>query len=92
MHRIHHSARQSETDSNYGVLFSVWDRMFNSYCESPENGYRGMTLGLEKFREKETQFFHRMLLNPIDWLHDTCPHHAARSFETGDRPRFSGFR
>lgn len=66
MHRIHHSARQTETDSNYGVLFSVWDRMFNSYCGSPEHGYRGMTLGLEAFRERETQVFHRMLLNPID--------------------------
>ncbi len=36
MHRIHHSNKQKETDSNYGSLFSFWDRIFNSYREKPE--------------------------------------------------------
>jgi sterol desaturase/sphingolipid hydroxylase (fatty acid hydroxylase superfamily) len=29
-HRLHHSALQSEMNSNYGSLFSVWDRLFRS--------------------------------------------------------------
>ena len=31
MHRVHHSQRRIETDSNYGTLFSVWDRLFGSF-------------------------------------------------------------
>lgn len=31
MHRIHHSNIQQETDSNYGSVFSWWDRMFRTY-------------------------------------------------------------
>lgn len=31
MHRIHHSNIQQETDSNYGSVFSWWDRLFGTY-------------------------------------------------------------
>src|SRR5262249_28606853 len=27
-HPLHHSRRRAETDSNYGQIFSVWDRLF----------------------------------------------------------------
>lgn len=30
MHRIHHSVTQEHWDTNYGVIFSVWDRMFGT--------------------------------------------------------------
>lgn len=29
-HRIHHSARIEHRDQNYGVVFSIWDRMFGT--------------------------------------------------------------
>jgi sterol desaturase/sphingolipid hydroxylase (fatty acid hydroxylase superfamily) len=31
MHRVHHSPVVTETDSNYGGLFSFWDRAFGTY-------------------------------------------------------------
>ena len=31
MHKIHHSREQSETDSNYSNIFSIWDRIFGTY-------------------------------------------------------------
>jgi sterol desaturase/sphingolipid hydroxylase (fatty acid hydroxylase superfamily) len=31
MHWVHHSDRRVETDSNYGSLLSVWDRLFRSF-------------------------------------------------------------
>jgi sterol desaturase/sphingolipid hydroxylase (fatty acid hydroxylase superfamily) len=31
LHRLHHSAFQAETDSNYGNVFSFWDRLFGTY-------------------------------------------------------------
>ena len=30
MHRVHHSVKIKERDSNYGVLFSFWDRFFGT--------------------------------------------------------------
>lgn len=31
MHRIHHSNKQEETDTNYSSVFSFWDHLFKSY-------------------------------------------------------------
>jgi sterol desaturase/sphingolipid hydroxylase (fatty acid hydroxylase superfamily) len=30
-HKVHHSSEQQFTDSNYGNIFSIWDRMFTTY-------------------------------------------------------------
>lgn len=32
MHRVHHSLIREETNSNYGSVFSFWDRAFRSFC------------------------------------------------------------
>lgn len=31
MHRVHHHYRQPYSDSNYGNIFSLWDRLFGTY-------------------------------------------------------------
>ena len=31
MHRVHHSKIPSETNTNYGTVFSFWDRLFRSF-------------------------------------------------------------
>ena len=46
MHRVHHSDRREEHDSNYGFALSVWDRMFGTYRPQPMAGHDGMTVGL----------------------------------------------
>lgn len=33
LHRVHHSALRSEHDSNYGIVLSIWDRMFDTRKE-----------------------------------------------------------
>ena len=38
VHRLHHSALQVETDSNYGNVFSFWDRLFGTYRSEPAQG------------------------------------------------------
>lgn len=40
MHRIHHSNKQAETNSNFGALFSFWDRLFSSWKEKPKGVIR----------------------------------------------------
>lgn len=38
LHRAHHSTLRSEHDSNYGIVLSIWDKMFNTRKEVvPEN-------------------------------------------------------
>jgi sterol desaturase/sphingolipid hydroxylase (fatty acid hydroxylase superfamily) len=46
-HRVHHSAFQAETDSNYGDVFSFWDRVFGTYWSEPLNAGTPITVGLE---------------------------------------------
>ncbi len=31
MHRVHHHFVQPQTDSNYGNIFSIWDRLFSTF-------------------------------------------------------------
>lgn len=47
MHRVHHSTRASETNSNYGFSLSLWDHLFHSYTAQPAKGHDDMTIGLE---------------------------------------------
>jgi sterol desaturase/sphingolipid hydroxylase (fatty acid hydroxylase superfamily) len=47
MHRVHHSVRRDEHDSNYGFSLSVWDRIFRTYVPQPAAGHEAMTVGLE---------------------------------------------
>jgi len=52
MHRVHHSVRRREHDSNYGFNLSVWDRIFGTYTEQPEGGHQGMTIGLPEHQDR----------------------------------------
>jgi sterol desaturase/sphingolipid hydroxylase (fatty acid hydroxylase superfamily) len=67
VHVIHHSARREDTDSNYGVILTVWDRLFGTYrvrpvCESPMP-----SLGLEIFRAPIDARLDRVLWQPIGY-------------------------
>jgi len=31
MHKVHHHWKQPYTDSNYGAVFSIWDRMLGTF-------------------------------------------------------------
>lgn len=33
MHKVHHHWKQPYTDSNYGAVFSIWDRIFGTYMK-----------------------------------------------------------
>jgi sterol desaturase/sphingolipid hydroxylase (fatty acid hydroxylase superfamily) len=37
MHHIHHHYVQPYTDSNYGNIFSIWDRLFGTYKSLPQS-------------------------------------------------------
>jgi sterol desaturase/sphingolipid hydroxylase (fatty acid hydroxylase superfamily) len=62
MHRIHHSTRRFETDSNYGNALSIWDRLCRSYTRQAQDG---MQIGLERHREAEQQRLAALLGQPF---------------------------
>ncbi len=47
MHRIHHSIKMVETNSNYGFNLSIWDRMFGTYRQEAQ---APLEIGLENFQ------------------------------------------
>jgi sterol desaturase/sphingolipid hydroxylase (fatty acid hydroxylase superfamily) len=51
IHWVHHHARKIDTDSNYGTVFSFWDRMFRS--KSPTVRMAGMPIGVEGRAEED---------------------------------------
>jgi sterol desaturase/sphingolipid hydroxylase (fatty acid hydroxylase superfamily) len=53
MHRVHHSIDRSETNSNFGFCFSLWDRLLGTYKEAPALGHLAMTIGVSEFRDPD---------------------------------------
>ena len=65
MHRVHHSAIPSETNSNFGFNLPWWDRLFGTYRDQPRDGHLGMTIGLRMFRDAADHHLHRLLVQPF---------------------------
>ena len=61
-HRIHHIPERQYTDSNYGTLFSFWDRLFGSFREAPATWASGGTYGVEG---AEDQPFSALMIDPL---------------------------
>lgn len=50
MHRVHHSIRADEHQSNFGFNLSIWDRLAGTYRDQPRDGHAGMRIGLPTFQ------------------------------------------
>lgn len=66
MHRVHHSTRAGEMNSNFGFNFSFWDRLFGTYRAEPGAGHDAMELGLDEFRAPTDLALCSMLRQP--WI------------------------
>jgi sterol desaturase/sphingolipid hydroxylase (fatty acid hydroxylase superfamily) len=64
-HRIHHSSYQPETDSHFGCLFSVWDRIFRTTRKAT---VETIQFGLERFRTPAEQTVGSLLKMPFEKL------------------------
>lgn len=62
MHKVHHSNLQLETDSNYGSLFSFWDRLFGTYRIKKT---KDIVFGLKEFADNKGQDFLGLLSMPF---------------------------
>lgn len=63
MHKVHHSRVRRETDSNYSVVLSIWDRLGRSFRwrDDAEN----IQFGLDEFDEPDWQTLGGMLKTPF---------------------------
>jgi len=65
VHRIHHSATENETNSNYGGVTPIWDRLFGTYIDQPKLGHEKMIVGLKDFRDIKSIKLNWMLALPF---------------------------
>jgi sterol desaturase/sphingolipid hydroxylase (fatty acid hydroxylase superfamily) len=59
MHKVHHHWQQPYTDSDYGLIFSVWDRLFGTYHQLDPKDIR---YGLDRYypNEEDENFMYLM--------------------------------
>jgi sterol desaturase/sphingolipid hydroxylase (fatty acid hydroxylase superfamily) len=70
MHSLHHSSHQPETDSNYGGVFTLWDRLFGTYRAAPASGYGRLQIGLQEIRDDRAWSFWWQMKSPALSLKD----------------------
>jgi sterol desaturase/sphingolipid hydroxylase (fatty acid hydroxylase superfamily) len=51
MHKVHHHDRQPLTDTNYGNIFSFWDRLFGTYASVKD--IRTLHYGIDTYPKEE---------------------------------------
>ncbi len=49
MHRVHHSVRMDEGNSNFGLILSIWDRLFGTYRHRDVTERPLMPMGVNSF-------------------------------------------
>lgn len=80
IHRIHHSATEGETNSNFGGITPWWDRLFGTYIDQPSLGHSRMIVGLPLFRESKHLYLPWMLAQPF--MNHKTEQHDLKQIET----------
>lgn len=62
LHKIHHHQVQEFTDSNYGLLFIFWDKLFKTFKRIPVHEIK---FGLEEFDQPQRQQAWFLLKSPF---------------------------
>jgi sterol desaturase/sphingolipid hydroxylase (fatty acid hydroxylase superfamily) len=63
MHRIHHSVVIRERNTNYGTIFSFWDRMFGTLLKDVDQ--ENIVIGLGAYRDPKELHINHLLLMPL---------------------------
>jgi sterol desaturase/sphingolipid hydroxylase (fatty acid hydroxylase superfamily) len=71
MHWVHHSRIREETNSNYGSVLSIWDRLFGSYRFRADSN--AIVFGLDEFAEPADQTVTGMLRTPLNKASQSAP-------------------
>lgn len=63
VHRLHHSCRQAQTDSNFGTVLTLWDRLFTTHRDPEADPVE--RLGLDDFRGADEDTLVAALTQPL---------------------------
>ncbi|MES1221898.1 MAG: sterol desaturase family protein [Bacteroidota bacterium] len=65
MHKVHHHCTQPLTDTNYGNIFSLWDRFFRTYAYVKDT--KKLQYGIDTYmKEEENNRVKKLLQIPFD--------------------------
>jgi sterol desaturase/sphingolipid hydroxylase (fatty acid hydroxylase superfamily) len=68
MHKVHHHWKQPYTDSNYGAVFSIWDRTLGTYSHLD---VKELKYGLDRYyNEQKDEDVAELLIHPFKKNHD----------------------
>lgn len=70
IHRTHHSVDRDDSNSNFSVCLSCWDRLFGTFRPKPTLGYAHIEFGVEGRTGDDATSILRMLADPF------LPEHA----------------
>jgi sterol desaturase/sphingolipid hydroxylase (fatty acid hydroxylase superfamily) len=79
IHAVHHSAHKPETDSNYGGVFTIWDRLFGTYCDLRADCPETIQFGLAELQDDRTSDLWWQLKSPVCPVAKSIPVLSARS-------------
>lgn len=71
LHKVHQHQNQFYTDSNFGLTFIIWDRIFGTYKYLP---VQEIKYGLEEFDDNKKQTFWYLLKSPFLNIKRISPH------------------
>jgi sterol desaturase/sphingolipid hydroxylase (fatty acid hydroxylase superfamily) len=63
MHRIHHSVKIAERDTNYGTILSIWDRLLGTLLRGVDQ--EKIIIGIGPYRAHERLKLHHLLVMPF---------------------------
>lgn len=68
MHKVHHHWKQPYTDSNYGAVFSIWDRLLGTFSKLDINQVK---YGLDKHypaeKDEDVMSLLKKPFQPLDY-------------------------
>jgi sterol desaturase/sphingolipid hydroxylase (fatty acid hydroxylase superfamily) len=64
IHAIHHSAYRPETDSNYGTVLTIWDRLFGTYSDCRADRPELIQFGLMELQDNRADDLWWQLKSP----------------------------
>ncbi|MBZ0216305.1 MAG: sterol desaturase family protein [Fimbriimonadaceae bacterium] len=68
LHRLHHSDSMSESETNFGTVFSFWDRLFGTFLADPVRDMSDYRLGTQGVTTDEASSFRWVLISPLQGL------------------------
>ena len=65
VHRTHHSQNLAEGNSNFGAMFTIWDRLFGTYIDQPKEPLSQLSMGLSSSSKPAAFTAKELLLFPF---------------------------